>query len=410
MGPGTIGSKNPAEADGPLVALLVPLSGRQQGLGMAIRDGFIAAHLEAPGSRRFTTLIIDEARVGVAEAHRQALDAGARALVGPLLKESLQALAPLAAQMAGPLPGQMPVLALNNLADPGIGGPLQSGPLPSGLWQFGLAPEDEAREIAIRALALGQRRALALVPATEWGQRLLDAFSADFSSRGGSLVDAGTYLPGATDFTAIIRRLLQTTEPVQSLPVKGANPVEKPSLAPGRRQDADLIFVATNSSNGRQIVPQLKFFGASDLPTYSTSAIWEDGSGDDDDDDLNGVIFPDCPWVIVPDGRTALLKGRLVHHWGKSALGVSRFYALGYDAYQLLPEILRQQSPGPFAAGEIPGATGLLYADMAGRIHRRLFFAEIRGGRLMPLPAVVPPAEQVTGQLMDPLSGKRESN
>lgn len=400
MGPGTIGS---AEADGPLVALLVPLSGRQQGLGMAIRDGFIAAHLGAPGSRRFTTLIIDEARVGVAEAHRQALDAGARALVGPLLKESLQALAPLAAEMAGPLPGQMPVLALNNLADPGLGGPLQFG-----LWQFGLSPEDEAREIAIRALALGQRRALALVPATEWGQRLLDAFSAEFSSRGGSLVDAGTYLPGATDFTAPIRRLLQTTEPVQAPPVKGANPVEKPSLAPGRRQDADLIFVATNSSNGRQIVPQLRFFGAGDLPTYSTSAIWEDGSRDDDD--LNGVIFPDCPWVIDPDARAALLKGRLVQHWGKSALGVSRFYALGYDAYQLLPEILRQSSPGPFAAGEIPGATGLLYADMAGRIHRRLFFAEIRGGRLMPLPAVVPPAEQVTGQLTGTLPGERAGN
>ena len=37
---------------------------------------------------------------------------------------------------------------------------------------------------------------------------------------------------------------------------------------------------------------------------------------------------------------------------------MSRLYALGYDAYQLLPEILRQPSPGPFAAGEIPGATG----------------------------------------------------
>ncbi len=384
MGASNIGSMNPGEADGPLVALLVPLSGRQQAPGMAIRDGFIAAHLEAPGSRRFTTLIIDEAQVGVAEAHRQALAAGARALVGPLLKESLQALAPLAAQTAGPLPGQMPVLALNNLADPGVGG----------FWQFGLAPEDEAREIAIRALALGQRRALALVPANEWGQRLLDAFGAEFSSRGGALVDTRTYVPGSTDFTAPIRSLLQTTEPVQAPPFKGANPVEKPSLAPGRRQDADLIFVATNSSNGRQIVPQLKFFGASDLPTYSTSAIWEDGSSDDDD--LNGVIFPDCPWVIVPDGRTALVKGRLVRHWGKSALGVSRFYALGYDAYQLLPEILRQQSPGPFAAGEIAGATGLLYADTAGRIHRRLFFAEIRGGRLIPLPAVRPPVEQVT--------------
>ena len=136
---------NPAASrnDAPLVALLVPLSGRQEALGTAVRDGFVAALIGAPASRRFNVMIIDEARVSAAEAHRQALDAGARALVGPLLKESVQALAPLAGQLAGPMPGQMPVLALNNLADtdPGAGG----------LWQFGLAPEDEAREIAARA-------------------------------------------------------------------------------------------------------------------------------------------------------------------------------------------------------------------------------------------------------------------
>ncbi|MEO7386175.1 MAG: penicillin-binding protein activator, partial [Gammaproteobacteria bacterium] len=103
--------------DSILVALLVPLSGRQEALGTAVRDGFIAALLEGPGSGRYTTLIIDESRVGAVEAHRQALQAGARVLVGPLLKESVQALAPLSGQTAGPMPGQMQILALNNLGD-----------------------------------------------------------------------------------------------------------------------------------------------------------------------------------------------------------------------------------------------------------------------------------------------------
>lgn len=370
------GVVDPARSDIPLVALFVPLSGRQQSLGMAVRDGFIAAHLGAPPSRRFNTLIIDEARVSVAEAHAQALNAGARVLVGPLLKESVQALAPLVGPLAGPLPGQMPILALNNLADtdPGTGE----------LWQFGLAPEDEAREIAARASALGRLRAVVLIPASEWGQRLLAAFTAEFTIRGGVVVDTRTYLPGAADFTVPIRSLLLTTDVATPPPGTATNPGEKPSLAPGRRQDVDLILVAANSSNGRQIVPQLKFFGAGDLPTYGTSAIWEDGAADDDD--LNGVVFPDSPWVIAPDGRHLIVKNGMVRHWGRSALSVSRLYALGYDAYRLLPDILRQPSPGPFGVGEIPGATGVLYADAAGRIHRRLSFAEIRGGRPVPLP------------------------
>lgn len=367
----------------PLVALLVPLSGRQEALGVAVRDGFVAGLLAAPASRQFDVMLIDEARVSAAEAHRQALDAGARALVGPLLKESVQALAPLAAQLTGTMPGQMPVLALNNLAD--------SDPGAGGLWQFALAPEDEAREVAARASALGQRRAIVLLPASEWGQRLLAAFTDEFTGHGGVVVDTRTYLPGAADFTVPIRSLLMTTEPLavppRTVPPSGAaNPGEKPGLGPGRRQDVDLIFVAANSSNGRQIVPQLKFFGAADLPTYSTSAIWDDGAADAGD--LNGVVFPDSPWVIDPDSRALLVKTGLVRHWGRPALGLSRLYALGYDACQLLPGILGQSVPGPFSGGEVAGTTGMLRADSRGRIHRRLSFAEIRGGRAVPLPTV----------------------
>lgn len=360
----------------PLVALLVPLSGRQEALGAAVRDGFIAGTFGVPESRRFNTLIIDEARVSAAEAYRQALDAGARVLVGPLLKESVQALAPLAGVLTGAMPTRMPVLALNSLAE----GDAATG----SIWQFGLAPEDEAREVAGRAAALGQRRALALVPASEWGQRLLGAFSAEFTARGGVIVDSRTYLPGAADYSTTIRGLLMTTEARPPPPGEPANPGEKPGNGPGRRQDADLIFVAANSSNGRQIVPQLKFFGGADLPTYSTSAIWDDGQADADD--LNGVVFPDGPWVLEPDTRALAVKSGLVRHWGRQALGVSRLYALGYDACALVPEILSQPVPGPLAG--IPGATGVLSADGAGRVHRRLAFAEVRGGRAVPLPAV----------------------
>ncbi|MEO7387500.1 MAG: penicillin-binding protein activator, partial [Gammaproteobacteria bacterium] len=247
------------------------------------------------------------------------------------------------------------------------------------------APEDEAVAVAARAASLGQRRALVLLPANEWGQRLLAAFTTEFATRGGVVVDTRTYLPGAADFSVPIRSLLLSTDPRPATP-GGSNPAEKVSFGPGRRQDVDLIFVAANSSNGRQIVPQLKFFGAADLPTYSTSAIWDDGTTDADD--LNGVVFPDSPWVIDPDGRARLIKAGLVRHWGRSALGISRLYALGYDASRLLPDVLRQSTPGPFSGGDVAGSTGMLYADAGGRIHRRLPFAEIRGGRVVPLPTV----------------------
>jgi len=375
------GDRAAAAPDAPLVALLVPLSGRQEPLGTAVRDGFIAASLEAPPGQRFNVMFIDEARVSGAEAHRQALEAGARAFVGPLLKETLQALAPLAQLAAESMPGQMPVLALNTLGD--------DEARVNGLWQFGLAPEDEARQVALRATALGQRRALVLVPASDWGQRLLAAFSAEFARGGGVIVDSRTYLPGTADYSQPIRSLLQTTE-ARPVPASPANPAESLAFGPGRRPDADLLFLASNSSNGRQLVPQLKFFGAADLPTYSTSAIWDDGSSEADD--LNGVIFPDSPWVIAPDDRALAAKSGLVRHWGRQALAASRLYGLGYDARQLLPVVVQSTFPIPLDTGTFRGVTGVLYADPAGRIHRRLSFAQVRGGRAVPLPDATAPA------------------
>ena len=344
------------------VALLLPLSGRQQSAGMAVRDGFIAAHLAASGSQRAELLVYDVALLGVSEAHAQAQNAGARLIVGPLLRESVQAM--------NQIGGAIPVLALNYLPD--------GESARTGLWQFGLAPEDEAWEIAARAVALGQRRAISLAPDNSWGRRLQSAFEDSFTALGGQVVATRLYPPGESDFSPELRTALAYQD-------------KTATFAGGRRQDIDLVFLAATHATGKLIYPQLRFYGAGNLPTYSTSAIWEDGN--DDASDLNGISFPDGPWMIAPDSRSASLKLQLARWWGAEALTLSRLYALGHDAWQLLPAIRGQSIPGPFRDGEIEGVTGTLNADSMGRIHRRLLWATIRSGQPSPaLPAAGGPA------------------
>jgi outer membrane PBP1 activator LpoA protein len=340
------------------VALLLPLSGHQQSAGMAVRDGFIAAHLDsARGRLPQQVLVFDVALLGVTEAHQQAVNAGAGIIVGPLLRESVQAL--------NQTPGMIPVLALNYLPD--------GEATRTGFWQFGLAPEDETWEIAARAVSLGQLRAISLAPDTSWGRRLQQAFQDNFSALGGQVVGSRLYPAGESDFSPELRAVLAYRD-------------KSPTFDGGRRQDIDLVFLAANNSTGKLIYPQLRFFGAGDLPTYSTSAIWEDG--DSNANDLNGISFPDGPWMIAPDSRSALLKSQLARYWGSQSLSLSRLYALGYDAWQLLPAVRRQSIPGPFYDGDIRGVTGTLQADAMGRIHRRLLWATMRGGQ--PTPAVLP--------------------
>ena len=366
--PGSVPAPAGVLSGGQRIALIVPVTGRQQVLGLAVRDGFLAAHLDTIPGRQSTFIVIDEAAMGAFEAYQQASAFGAGLIVGPLLKESLQALAGI--------DSTLPVLALNSLGD--------QDPSRPGLWQFGLTPEDEAREVAARAIRLGQRRAITLTPDSEWGRRLLAAFANEFAALGGDLVASRSYNPADNDYSGPIRNLLQI--PAGKLGQRRpGNPAEIPAFGTGRRNDMDFIFVAANSNSGRQLVPQLRFFGAGDVPTYSTSAIWEDGGADTAD--LNGVIFPDCPWVVAPDGRSTLIKSGLQQYWGRGALAASRLYALGHDAYQLVPVVLGQAYPGPFSAGDLQGATGILNADSSGRIFRRLAFAQIREGRPVALPA-----------------------
>lgn len=347
------------------IALILPLTGRQQALGQAVRDGFIAAHLAAGSPAGVSVVVLDEVQ-GAANAYQDALAAGAGVVVGPLLKESVQALA-----LYGP---EVPVLALNYLPDGSLA--------PPGFFQFGLAPEHETREVALRALALGQRRALALVPANAWGRRLLEAFSREFEAGGGVVVATSYYEPGTADYSQPIRTVLGAAgiRP----PDPDAKPGEDPGLSTGLPPAADLLFLAANSGTARQIRPQLVFFGAGRLPVYSTSAVYEDGRPDSD---LNGILFPDTPWTVAPDAQARSIRQSLRQDGPAGALGVSRLYALGYDAYALAPRV-REGRVGTLGLG---GATGQLSATWDGRILRRLAWAEIQSGGIRVLPPVTDP-------------------
>ena len=345
-----------------LVTLLLPLSGAQRPVAEAVRDGFFAAYLaDTAGGERPAVMILDEERPGAIEAYRSAIAAGAGMVIGPLLKESVTKVAQVG--------GSVPTLTLNYL-DAGA-------PAPGDFYQFSLAPEDEARQAALRAAAEGRLRALALLPDNEWGRRMLNAFTPALEDRGGKLLAYRFYDPGATDFTMQIQRLLLLDESRGRERQLAANLGVSLQFEPRRRGDVDYIFLAANVASGRLIRPQLRFLYAGDIPTYATSAIFQAGSKGDAD--LDGVMFPDAPAVLGADPRGQELRAELAQRWPAGAVGRMRFYAMGFDAYGLM-------SAGRPGDAAMAGLSGSLAADAGGRIHRRLSWAEFRDGRIVLLP------------------------
>lgn len=349
------------------IALLLPLSGPYAALGRAVRDGLLAAYWA--GAARPELLVLDTRGTarGALEAYREAAAAGAEWVIGPLAKGPVRALRHLER-----LP--VPVLALNRSGE--------ETPPPEGFHAFGLAPEDEAQAAAERAWLEGHNQALVLAPQGEWGGRVLAAFARHWNGLGGTVLAAEVYDPAATDFAAPLQRLLAidaSRARARALERLLGRPL---TFEPRRRQDADLVFLAAFPDQARQIRPQLRFYYAGDLPVYATSAVYTGHPDPVRDRDMDGIRFPDIPWVLEGGHPLAEALRRL---WPEESARLLRLHALGADAYRLLPELPRLAA---FPFESVRGATGRLHLDPLRRVRRELLWAHFAGGRPQLLPSL----------------------
>jgi len=328
------------------IALLLPLSGRSEAFGVSVRDGFIAAYLQQNSASRPRLKVYDVAAESVGSAYSRAISDGAGFVVGPLTKEDVAAVAPLSS-------GRTPVLALNFLGD--------TVSAPTNFFQFALLPEDEARMVARRVVADGRLAGVTIVPGGELGNRVNAAFADELKSLGGTVLDSQRYEASQPDFSDIIKQVLQIKA------VKG-----EPST---HRTDATFVFIVGTPGAARLIMPQLKFHFAGDVPVYATSASFEPNPGANSD--IEGMVFPDMPWMISYDPVTAQIRDSVRTAWPGRTARHDELYAFGFDAYRLVPGL---RSNSPAAASEIAGVTGKLHLDQQNRIRRDLDWAQIKNG------------------------------
>jgi len=351
------------------VALLLPLSGRYQAAGDAVRDGFIAAALAQLPERRPRIEVYDTNALGARAAYERAVFEGAKAVAGPLTKEDVAAV--VAAQT---LP--VPTLALNSIA---------AGMPPAFLFQFSLDPEQEARAVARRIAEDGRVRGIALFPGNDWGNRVYDAFTTELAGTGVELMAAQFYDPSERDFSGPLRAALGRYGGAGDRDASGSlRPRDAETEA---RDGPQFAFLAANSQAARALKPQLRFQMAYEVPVYATSDAWEPGTRSAQD--LEGMTFPEMPWILQGGAGAPEFWDVLHGDWAASARGRLRLYAFGYDAYRLL------RSLDVVARGlGVGGLTGELTMTTDGQVLRRTEWAQIRNGQpeyaLAPIPLVEP--------------------
>lgn len=343
------------------LALLLPSKDANQNVVDALRNGFLAAHYiaKANGETVPDIRLYDSNQISSMDAfYKQAAHDGVELVIGPWEK-------PLVRQLASR--SQLPITTLAlNYADNHQNGPEQ-------LFQYGLAAEDEARLAANRAWADGMRRAAALVPKNEWGDRILSAFTSQWQSLGGEMI-ATQRIDRPAELAGQIAELFQLRASEQRAKQLQNTLGTKVAAQPARRPDIDFIFLAASAQQARIIKPTLSFQYAGDVPIYATSAI-NPGTAEVYPE-LDGLQFSEIPWFLDTNNP---IRQHITYQWPQAQGSLGRFYAMGADAYQLAGQLQQLRA---LANSRSAGLTGNLQLNAQQRIERLLYWAQFNNGQL----------------------------
>lgn len=311
-------SSSPVTGINGMIALILPFQAAAfYPAADAIERGFGAAQAHSGGNAQVKIYATEGDKEKIAGIYQQAINEGARYVVGPLTRDEVTALGMIALKL--------PTLALNQPELPST---------ESNLYTLGLSLDAEATQIAKIASDYGMQTATVVTTDNSISSRMAKAFSDAWISAGGQI-------------TAHI-----------SINEKTSLTEAKAQLS--SQQPSDMIMLAANAEEARAIRPLLDIA----TPTFGFSHIYAGVNHEPLDQALVAVRFIDLPWLLDNDNPLFAPYQSAAADLPQGEM--QRWFAIGVDAYQVLLELSRQ----PLKPTTIHGLTGKIRIDEKGRISR----------------------------------------
>jgi ABC-type branched-subunit amino acid transport system substrate-binding protein len=172
------------------VAVLVPLSGTNAGVGTSIANAAQLALLDTGGDGIRIT-VYDTAKGGAAAAANEAIGQGNGLILGPLLADDVRAVAPVARRSG------VPVIAFSN--DVSVAG--------DGVYLMGFTPGESIERVIGYARGKGMTRFAALTPNGVYGRRAGEAMIDIVGHAGGRLIGMQSFDRDPASIRAAITRV-----------------------------------------------------------------------------------------------------------------------------------------------------------------------------------------------------------
>lgn len=300
------------------VALLVPTSGNNAGVGQSIANAANMAILDTGGETVRITTYDTAAAGGPIAAATRALEDGSRLFLGPLLAENVRTVAPAARG------AEVPIISFSN----------DTGVASDGVYVMGFTPTQSIQRVVGYAARQGARRFAALVPEGLYGQRASAAFQQAVRDAGGTLVGIRSYERQARSLQRAVTQL-------------------------NGEGEFDALLIADSGGTARQAVRQLRTVNEGDVQILGTE-LWNNQPNLTGFPELRGALF-----ASVPDRMFGTLSQRYRSRFGSDPYRLS---SLGYDAALLVIRIAEDwQLGGRFPLTELTDADGFAGVDGAFR-------------------------------------------
>jgi ABC-type branched-subunit amino acid transport system substrate-binding protein len=307
------GPRLPPEETRNRVAVLVPTSGANAGVGQSIANAANLALLDA-GGERIRITVYDTARGGAAAAANQALADGNGLFLGPLLADDVRAVAPVARR------ADIPVIAFSN--DSSVAG--------NGVYLMGFTPGQAIERVVRHARSVGLERFGALAPVGVYGRRASDAMVGAVEDEGGRLVAMQSYDGGPAAVRTAVARLYAQGE-------------------------YDAVLIADGSRGAAAAAPLLKSGSNARVRLLGTE-LWATETGLGRTAALRGAWY-----ASVGDSMFNQLRTRYRARYGANPY---RLASLGYDAVLLTVRIAKNWRLGrAFPERELRDPVGFAGVD-----------------------------------------------
>ncbi|SDG29892.1 amino acid/amide ABC transporter substrate-binding protein, HAAT family [Limimonas halophila] len=365
------------------VALLLPLSGDNAGLGRAMQRAAQLALFDI-ADKQFELIVRDTEGTadGAKTAARAAVDAGANLILGPVFSSSVRAVTPVARG------ARVPVLAFSN----------NRRVAQAGVYVMGHMPGPQVQRVVGFASSRGLSRFAALVPDNGYGEIVTSALREAARRTGGELAAHERFEPGSRDVSGPVKRLSDYGERKQALKERIAEVKQRngdgadATLDKLKTMDAlgqapfDAVLVPVGGKRLKAVAPMLSYYDVdpSEVQFLGTST-WADPSLGTEPALVGG-------WFAAPSPKGwKRFAGQYQDAYGEAP---PRLASLAYDATALAAVLARQApegertGPSVYAADRLTqrsgfaGVDGLFRLSPDGMVERRYAVMEMQRNEL----------------------------